>query len=123
MDIRPIHTKADYRAAFKIVSALVDADPKRGTPEADRLEVLGTLLEAYEARHYPLELPDPIEAIKFRMEQQGLSAKDLTPMIGGLNRVYEVLNRKRPLSIAMVRRLNSSLGISAECLIREAAEI
>ncbi|MDP2369387.1 helix-turn-helix domain-containing protein [Rhodoferax sp.] len=123
MDIRPIHTKADYRAALKIVSALVDADPKRGTPEADRLEVLGTLLEAYEARHYPLELPDPIEAIKFRMEQQGLSAKDLTPMIGGLNRVYEVLNRKRPLSIAMVRRLNSSLGISAECLIREAAEI
>jgi HTH-type transcriptional regulator/antitoxin HigA len=66
-----------------------------------------------------LELPDPIEAIKFRMEQQGLTAKDLKPMIGGLNRVYEVLNRKRPLSIAMVRRLNSSLGISAECLIRE----
>ena len=123
MDIRPIHTKADYKAALKIVSALIDADPKRGTPAADRLEVLGTLLEAYEARHYPLELPDPIEAIKFRMEQQGLSAKDLSPMIGGLNRVYEVLNRKRPLSMAMVRRLNSNLGISAECLIREAAGI
>jgi HTH-type transcriptional regulator / antitoxin HigA len=121
MDIRPIHTKADYKAALKIVSALVDADPKRGTPDGDRLEVLGALLVAYEAKHYPIELPDPIEAIKFRMEQQGLSAKDLQPMIGGLNRVYEVLNRKRPLSLAMVRRLNSSLGISAECLIREAA--
>ena len=119
MDIRPIHTKADYQAALKLVSALVDADPKRGTPEADRLEVLGTLVEAYEAVHYPLALPDPIEAIKFRMEQQGLSAKDLQPMIGGLNRVYEVLNRKRPLSLAMVRRLNADLGISAECLIRE----
>ena len=121
MDIQPIHTKADYKSALKVVSALVDADPKRGTPEGDRLEVLGTLLEAYEAQHYPIDLPDPIEAIKFRMEQQGLSAKDLQPMIGGLNRVYEVLNRKRPLSIAMVRRLNSSLGISAECLIREAS--
>ncbi len=119
MEIRPIHSKTEYKAALKAVSALVDADPKRGTPDGDRLEVLGTLLQAYEAQHYPLELPDPIEAIKFRMEQQGLSAKDLTPMIGGLNRVYEVLNRKRPLSIAMVRRLNSSLGISAECLIRE----
>ena len=121
MEIRPIRTQADYRAALKVVSALVDVDPKRGTLEADRLEVLGTLLEAYEAQHFPIELPDPIEAIKFRMEQQGLSAKDLQPMIGGLNRVYEVLNRKRPLSIAMVRRLNSSLGISAECLIREPA--
>lgn len=121
MDIRPIHTKVDYKAALKMVSALVDADPKRGTPDGDRLEVLGALLVAYEAKHYPIELPDPIEAIKFRMEQQGLSAKDLQPMIGGLNRVYEVLNRKRPLSLAMVRRLHSGLGISAECLIREAA--
>lgn len=119
MEIRPIHTKADYKAALKAVSALVDADPKRGTPDADRLEVLGTLLEAYEAQHFDIELPDPIEAIKFRMEQQGLSAKDLTPMIGGLNRVYEVLNRKRPLSIAMVRRLHEGLGISADCLIRD----
>ena len=121
MNIQPIHTKTDYRAALKQVSSLVDADPKRGTPDADHLEVLGTLVQAYEAKKYPIELPDPIEAIKFRMEQQGLTAKDLTPMIGGLNRVYEVLNRKRPLSLAMVRRLNASLGISAECLIREAA--
>ena len=119
MEIRPIRTKSDYKAALKIVSALVDADPKRGTPDGDRLEVLGTLVEAYEAQHYPIALPDPIDAIKFRMEQQGLRPKDLTPMIGGLNRVYEVLNRKRPLSIAMVRRLNAGLGISAECLIGE----
>ncbi len=121
MEIRPIHTKANYKAALKLISALVDADPKRGTPDADRLEIWGTLVQAYEAEHYALELPDPIEAIKFRMDQQGLAAKDLQPMIGGLNRVYEVLNRKRPLSLAMVRRLNSSLGISAECLIRETA--
>ena len=121
MEIRPIRTKSDYKAALKIVSALVDADPKRGTPDGDRLEVLGTLVEAYEAQHYPIALPDPIEAIKFRMEQQGLRPKDLTPMIGGLNRVYDVLNRKRPLSIAMVRRLNAGLGISAECLIGEVA--
>ena len=121
MEIRPIHTKADYKAALKVVSALIDADPKHGTPDGDQLEVLGTLVEAYEAKHYPIELPDPIEAIKFRMEQQGLSIKDLEPMIGKSNRVYEVLNRTRPLSIAMVRRLNAGLGISAECLIREAA--
>ena len=121
MEIRPIHTKADYKAALKVVSALIDADPKLGTPDGDQLEVLGTLVEAYEAKHYPIELPDPIEAIKFRMEQQGLSIKDLEPMIGKSNRVYEVLNRTRPLSIAMVRRLHAGLGISAECLIREAA--
>jgi HTH-type transcriptional regulator / antitoxin HigA len=119
MEIRPIHTKANYKTALKIVSALVDADPKRGTPDGDRLEVMGVLVEAYEAQHYPVALPDPIEAIKFRMEQQGLSPKDLTPMIGGLNRMYEVLNPKRPLSIAMVRRLNATLGISAEWLIGE----
>lgn len=121
MDIRPIHSKVDYRAALKTLSALIDLDPKRGTPQADKLEVLGTLVEAYEAKHYPIDLPDPIAAIQFRMEQQGLTPKDLQPMIGGLNRVYEVLNHTRPLSIAMVRRLNASLGISAECLIRESA--
>jgi HTH-type transcriptional regulator/antitoxin HigA len=82
---------------------------------------LGALLEAFEAKHYKLELPDPIEAIKFRMEQQGLKPKDLQPMIGGLNRVYEVLSKKRPLSLQMVRRLHAGLGISADCLIREAA--
>lgn len=118
MEIRPIHTKAQYRAALKEVSALIDMDPKRGTPEADKLEVLGTLVQAYEAQHYPIDLPDPVEAIKFRMEQQGLTPKDLEPMIGRINRVYEVLNRSRPLSMTMVRRLNAGLGISAECLIQ-----
>ncbi len=119
MNIQPIHTQADYEAALKVVSKLVDADPPVGTPDADHLEVLGALVQAYEARHFPIELPDPIEAIKFRMEQQGLKPKDLQPMIGGLNRVYEVLGRKRPLSLAMVRRLHAGLGISADCLIRE----
>ena len=118
MNITPIHTKADYKAALKIVSTLIDLDPKRGTPEADELEILGALVSAYEAKHYPLELPDPIEAIKFRMQQQGLTSKDLQPMLGGLNRVSEVLNRRRPLSLTMIRRLHAGLGISAECLIR-----
>jgi HTH-type transcriptional regulator / antitoxin HigA len=117
MTIRPLHTESDYKAALRRVSALIDADPEQGTPAGDELEVLGTLVQAYERQHFPLETPDPIEAIKFRMEQQGLAAKDLQPMIGGLNRVYEVLNRKRPLSLAMIRRLNTGLGISAECLI------
>lgn len=121
MNIHPIHTPADYKAALKEVSTLIDIDPVVGTAQADRLEVLGALVEAYEAKHYKLELPDPIEAIKFRMEQQGLKPKDLQPMIGGLNRVYEVLSKKRPLSLLMVRRLHAGLGISADCLIREVA--
>ncbi len=121
MTIHPLHTKAEYHAALKTVSDLVQADPALGTPQADRLEVLGTLVQAYEAKHFQIDLPDPIEAIKFRMEQQGLKPKDLQPMIGGLNRVYEVLSRKRPLSLAMVRRLHAGLGISADCLIRETA--
>lgn len=121
MNIHPIHTQEDYKAALKEVSTLIDMDPAVGTEQADRLEVLGALVEAYEAKHYKLELPDPIEAIKFRMEQQGLKPKDLQPMIGGLNRVYEVLSKKRPLSLLMVRRLHAGLGISADCLIREIA--
>ncbi len=122
MNIRPIHTPADYKAALKDVSALIDRDPAPGTPQGDRLDVLTTLIQAYEARHFPIDAPDPIEAIKFRMEQQGLSVKDLEPIIGQSNRVYEVLNRKRPLTLAMIRRLHSSLGISAEVLIAEATE-
>jgi HTH-type transcriptional regulator / antitoxin HigA len=123
MNIQPIHTKTAYKAALKRVSALVDLDPKRGTALGDELEVLGALVQAYEAQHHPIDLPDPIEAIKFRMEQQGLKAKDLQPMIGGANRVYEVLNRKRPLSLPMVRRLHAGLGISAACLIRESLAV
>lgn len=94
---------------------------KRNTPEGDLLDVLVTLIEAYEAKHFRLDLPDPVEAIKFMMEQRGLTPKDLVPYIGKTNRVYEVLNRKRPLTMAMVWKLHSELGIPAESLIRQAA--
>lgn len=117
MDIKPIRTEADYKAALKEVAALMESDPALGTPDGDRLDVLVTLVQAFEARHYAIDLPDPIEAIKFRMEQQGLKPKDLEPMIGRSNRVYEILNRKRPLTMSMVRKLHTGLGISAECLI------
>lgn len=116
MDIKPIRTKADHRAALKEIEGLMFA--RANTPEGERLDVLVTLVEAYERKHYPMEWPDPIEAIKFRMEAQGLKPKDLQPMIGGLNRVYEVLNHTRPLTLPMIRRLHEGLGIPAECLIK-----
>ena len=119
MDIHPIHTKADYKATLKEISALMESDPDPGTARGDRLDVLATLVQAYEAKHFPIGTPDPVEAIKFRMEQSGLSVKDLEPIIGRSNRVYEVLNRKRPLTLAMIRRLHRSLGIPAEVLIAE----
>ncbi|WHZ11707.1 MAG: Helix-turn-helix motif [Burkholderiaceae bacterium] len=119
MDIRPIHTKADYKAALREISVLMDSDPGPGTPEGDRLDILATLVQAYETRHVPISAPDPVEAIKFRMEQSGLSIKDLELIIGKSNRVYEVLNRKRPLTLAMIRRLHQSLGIPADVLIGE----
>ena len=119
MDIRPIRSKADYKATLKEISALMELDPKLGTPQGDRLDVLTTLVQAYEAKHLPITSPDPVEAIKFRMEQSGLSAKDLEPMIGKSNRLYEVLNRKRPLTLAMIRRLHQSLGIPADVLIAQ----
>src|SRR6266581_3231354 len=117
MEIRPIKTKADYRAALKEIEALMAAE--RDTPEGERLDVLVTLVEAYERKHYPLDLPDPVEAIKFVMEQRGLSVKDLEPMIGRSNRVYEVLSRKRPLTLKMIWRLHKGLGIPAESLIKQ----
>jgi len=123
MNIRPIHTKEDYKSALRTVSKLVDKDPARGTPDGDRLEVLGLLVEAYEMRHHPIDPPDPIEAIKFRMDQQGLKPKDLEPMIGQVNRVYEVLAGKRPLTLAMIRRLHAGLGIPAEVLIRDREDL
>ncbi len=115
-DLKPVRTKADYKRAYAEVERLWGA--KTGTPEGDRLDILATLIDAYETEHYPLDPPDPIEAIKFRMEQQGLSRKDLEPLIGTRTRVAEVLNRKRGLSIGMIRRLHDHLGISAEVLIR-----
>lgn len=117
MNIRPIHTRADYQVALKETSVLVDMDPAPGTAEGDRLDILATLVQAYEAKHFPIGSPDPIEAIKFRMEQGGLGVKDLEPMIGRSNRVYEVLNRKRPLTLTMIRKLHQGLGIPAEVLI------
>ena len=116
MDIAPIRTKRDYRRALEAIEALMDAT--RGTPEGDRLDVLVTLVEAWEAKHYPMDLPDPVAAIQYHMEQQGLAPKDLVPYIGNRNRVYEVLNRKRPLTLKMVWRLHSGLGIPAESLIK-----
>ena len=115
-ELRPIRTQADYERALAEVERLWGA--KSGTPEGDHLDVLATLIDAYETEHYPMDRPDPVEAIKFRMEQQGLSRKDLEPLIGSRTRVAEVLNRKRSLSIAMIRRLHDHLGISAEVLIR-----
>lgn len=120
MNIKPIKTKADHRAALKEIETLMMA--KLNTPEGERLDVLVTLVEAYERKHYAIELPDPVEAIKFAMEQRGLSVKDLVPMIGGTNRIYEVLNRKRPLSLKMIWRLHKNLGIPAESLIRPTGE-
>ena len=118
MEIRPIHTDDDYQVALREVSAYFDNEPEPGTPEGDRFEVLLTLVEAYEARHFPIDLPDPVEAIKFRMEQGGLAPKDLVPAIGRLNRVYEILARKRPLTLNMIWRVHQKFGIPAESLIR-----
>ncbi len=118
MEIRPIKTEEDFKAALREISAFFDNEPVPGSAEGDRFEVLITLVEAYEAKHYPIELPDPVEAIKFRMEQAGLTPKDLVPYIGRLNRVYEILNRKRPLTLTMIWKPHHKLGIPAECLIQ-----
>jgi HTH-type transcriptional regulator/antitoxin HigA len=116
MNITPIKTQRDYRRALKDVEGLMMA--KRGTPDGDRLDVLVTLIEAWEAKHYPLDLPDPVEAIKYHLDQSGLAPRDLIPFIGSRNRVYEVLNRKRPLTLKMIWRLHDGLGIPAESLIK-----
>jgi HTH-type transcriptional regulator / antitoxin HigA len=115
-EVKPIRTKKDYAAALRDIERLWGA--KSGTPEGDRLDVLATLVDAYEAVHFPMDPPDPIEAIRFRMEQRGMTRKDLEPLIGTRTRVAEVLNRKRNLSIGMIRRLHAQLGIPAEVLIR-----
>jgi len=117
MNIFPIRSEQDYRKALREISRLVDLDPDVQSEDGARLEVLATLVEAYEQRRFPIEAPDPISAIRFRMEQGGLSVKDLVPSIGEPNRVYEVLNGKRDLSINMIRNLHRNLGIPAESLI------
>lgn len=117
MNIHPIRTEKDYAAALRELSAYFDDEPTPGTDEGDRFEILATLVEAYEAKHFPIDAPDPIDAIRFRMEQGGLTVQDLVPSIGKPNRVYEVLNRKRSLTIEMIRKLHENLSIPAESLI------
>lgn len=116
MDIRPIRTEADYRTALGEVERLWEAAP--GTPDGDRVEVLATLIEAYEAEHHPIPVPDPIAAILFMMDQKGLTRRDLEPAIGSRSRVSEILNRKRPLTLPMVRALSTLLHIPTDVLVQ-----
>jgi len=117
MEIRPIRTDEDYQAALAEASSLMSAEA--GTPEGDRLDVLATLIEAYEAAHYPVEAPDPIAAIEFMIEQKGLGRRDLESAIGGRGRVSEILNRKRPLTLPMIRALAALLELPADVLIKD----
>ncbi len=119
MDIRPIRTKRDYERALRRIETLMHADP--GSDEGDELEVLATLVDVYEEKHFPVGAADPVEAILFRMDQQGLERKDLEPFIGSRHRVSEVINRKRGLSLDMIRRLHAGLGIPLQVLVGEAA--
>ena len=116
MNIKPIKTRADYTEALQAVENLMNA--KIDTPDGDSLDVLVTLIEAYEEKHYPILPPEPVEAIIHQMESQGLSRKDLIPFLGSRARVSEILNKKRALSINMIRKLQNGLGISAEILIK-----
>ena len=116
MEIAPIKSNRDYRRALREITGLMNA--RRNSPEGDRLDVLVTLVEAWERKHYPLDLPDPVEAIKYHMEQNGLQPRDLIPFIGSRNRVHEVLNRRREITLNMIRRLHEGLGIPAESLIK-----
>jgi len=116
MNIRPIRNEEDYRGALHRIEVLMDA--QENTPEGDQLDVLATLVEAYERKTYPMDLPDPVEAIKFHMEQNEMTPKDLESVIGRRNRVYEVLNHTRPLTLKMIRNLHGQFGIPAESLIK-----
>jgi HTH-type transcriptional regulator/antitoxin HigA len=116
LEIKPIKTEKDYEEALAEIERLFDARP--GTIEADRLEILTTLVEAYENQHYPIPLPDPVEAIKYFLESRGLTRRDLEMYLGGRSRVSEIMNRKRSLSLEMIRRLHDGLGIPAEVLIQ-----
>ncbi|MGB7281207.1 MAG: transcriptional regulator [Candidatus Acidiferrum sp.] len=120
MEIKPIRSERDYERALRRVEALWDA--AQGSEEQDELGVLATLIEAYEREHCPIDMPDPIEAIKFRLEQQGAETSDLVGVIGGRTRVYEVLRGKRPLSLNMIRNLHAKFGIPADVLIQARRE-
>jgi HTH-type transcriptional regulator / antitoxin HigA len=117
MELKPIKTDADYRAALKRLEEIFDAN--FGTPESDELEILGLMVDDYENKHYPIEAPDPIEAIKIRMEEMHLKQVDLIPEIGGKSRVSEVLNRKRRLTVDMIRKLATRLNLSSNLLIKD----
>lgn len=123
MEIRPIHNDQDYRAALKAVSLLFDNEPEPGSPEGDWFDVMITLIEAYETRHFPMDLPSAVDAIKFRMDQSGLSVADLVPAIGRPNRVYEILNGTRSLTLPMIWKLHEMFGIPAESLIKPVTTI
>lgn len=116
MDIRPIRSEADYHAVLAEIETLFEAKP--GTPEGDRLDILTTLFEAHEAHRFPIEKPDPIEMIHYYLESRGLARRDLEPFIGTRARVSEVLNRRRSLTLEMIRKLHQGLGIPAEVLIQ-----
>jgi HTH-type transcriptional regulator/antitoxin HigA len=117
MDMKIIKNEAEYEAALTRIEGLMDADPD--SPEKEELELLALLVEKYEGEHYPIDLPDPIEAIKFRMAQEGLKPKDMVAYLGSQSKVSEVLNYKRPLSLTMMRALNQGLGIPAEVLLQD----
>ncbi len=116
MDIYPIKTEADYQVALAEIQSLFDSAPN--TPQGDKLEVLATLVEAYEEKHFPIPAPDPIEAVRYFMDSRGLTRKDLEPYIGNRARVSEVLNRKRPLTLRMIQRLHNTLGVPADMLLK-----
>ncbi len=118
MNIKPIKTEADYQAALLNIEPYFDLE-QMTEEQQDYFEIMLTLIEAYEAKHYPIDPPDPIEAIKFRMEQQGLEIKDLGEIIGKPNRVYEIFNKTRPLTLNMIRNINKKMGISADILIHQ----
>lgn len=117
MNIKPIHTEADYEAALKAIAPLMELDPMPGTEEGDYLDVMATLIEQYENKHYPIEAPDPIEAIKFRMDQAGLTATDMKPVFGTTSRFYEVINGKRSLTLPMIIKLHQKFRIPANSLL------
>ena len=117
MDIKPIRTEADYEAVLEEIDQLWGAE--YGSPEGDKLDILTTLIDAYEENHYPILPPDPIEAILHYMESQNLTRRDLEPFLGSRARVSEVLNRKRPLSLIMIRKLHTGLGIPADILVAD----
>ena len=118
MDIRPLHSEADYDAALKEIARYFDDQPAPGTPEADRFDLLALVIGDYEGKSWPIDPPDPIDVIKFRMEQRGYGQRELSALLGSRSRASEILSRKRPLTMEMAWKLNREWGIPAESLIR-----